>query len=522
MYSIARALRRPVAHPLASPFSQLQMELPKESNSRTVVVYTRPTARTMQLVPAPRLTPWSRHLPWSKQFNSRSRAVMHGKGTKERIVIIGSGWAGYKLVRNIDTERYDVVCVSPRNYFVMTPLLAASAVGTLEFRSIVEPVRKFHEPIEYHQARCDAIDFTSKTITCTSMLGTNSDPATASATSSARPAESVHVQGDVFTLAYDKLVIAPGAATNTFGVPGVKEHAHFLKDVTDARKIRSCVIDCFEKAMQPGITEEEQRRLLHFATVGGGPTGVELSAELHDLITEDLATVYPTLLPLVRMTLYDVAPRILGAFDADLAEFATKKFMRAGVQIRLGTQVRRVTETSLFVNDGEEVPYGLLVWATGITQTPLVRSLADRVQPDYRGTHRLCTDEYLRVKGKGGQPMRDVFALGDCAFIDGNELPPTAQVANQQAIHLSKQLNKFDESAVVPFSFRNRGSMAYIGGWKAIVDLPTDMHKPSGYSAWVLWRSAYLNLSVSWRNKCLIAMYWALAAVMGRDVSRIR
>ncbi|KNE56114.1 hypothetical protein AMAG_01953 [Allomyces macrogynus ATCC 38327] len=418
---------------------------------------------------------------------------------KGRLVIIGSGWAGYKLLRQIDTNQFDVFCVSPRNYFVFTPLLAGSSVGTLEFRAIMEPVRQFNKPMQFLQAHCTNIDFDKRQITCTTNL------------------EDSH---DTLTLDYDALVIAPGASTNTFNVPGVREHALFLKDISDARKIRARVIECFEHASQPHVTHDEIDRLLHFQTVGGGPTGVEFSAELHDFITEDLARLYPQLMPRVRMTLYDVAPRILGAFDAKLAEYATKRFVRSGVQIRTGTQVRNVEKDKIVLNDGEEVPYGLLVWATGITQTELVRGLRGRVAPDPRGAHRIVTDRRLRVLDPQGEPMENVYALGDCATISDYGLPATAQVANQKALYLGKQLNKTDERTIVPFAYRHLGSMAYVGGWRAVVDMPNDI-KPSGYSAWIFWRSSYLSMSVSWRNKCLIPLYWFAAYVFGRDVSRI-
>ncbi|KAJ3367083.1 hypothetical protein GGF32_000145 [Allomyces javanicus] len=418
---------------------------------------------------------------------------------KGRLVIIGSGWAGYKLLRQIDTNQFDVFCVSPRNYFVFTPLLAGSSVGTLEFRAIMEPVRQFNKPMQFLQAHCTNIDFDKRQITCTTNL------------------EDSH---DTLTLDYDTLVIAPGASTNTFNVPGVREHALFLKDISDARKIRARVIECFEHASQPHVTHDEIDRLLHFQTVGGGPTGVEFSAELHDFITEDLARLYPQLMPRVRMTLYDVAPRILGAFDAKLAEYATKRFVRSGVQIRTGTQVRNVEKDKIVLNDGEEVPYGLLVWATGITQTELVRGLRGRVAPDPRGAHRIVTDRRLRVLDPQGEPMEDVYAMGDCATISDYDLPATAQVANQKALYLGKQLNKADEKVVAPFAYRHLGSMAYVGGWRAVVDMPNDI-KPSGYSAWIFWRSSYLTMSVSWRNKCLIPLYWFAAYVFGRDVSRI-
>jgi NADH dehydrogenase FAD-containing subunit len=170
--------------------------------------------------------------------------------------------------------------------------------------------------------------------------------------------------------------------------------------------------------MQPNISEAEQLRLLHFQTVGGGPTGVEFSAELHDFIKEDLSQLYPSLMNKVRMTLYDVAPRILGSFDGKLAEYAAKRFTRGGVHLRTGTKVIRVDQNSMVVNDNEVVPYGMLVWATGITQGPLIQGIKD-VAKDPKGTGRLLTNGLLQVLDTNGMPLESVYALGDCATIKG-------------------------------------------------------------------------------------------------------
>ncbi|ORZ40279.1 pyridine nucleotide-disulfide oxidoreductase-domain-containing protein [Catenaria anguillulae PL171] len=478
----------------ASGSRKLALTKPEQPPSTAAIASSsipaaRPVSRSHLAFPKPG--------PVAKLVQHRSVTSL-GK-TQGRLVIIGSGWAGYKLLRNIDTRNYEVVCVSPRNYFLFTPLLASSAVGTLEHRAIIEPVRQFNKPLQFHQASCDSIDFDKKVIHCTSRLEDNNKN---------------------FTLAYDKLIIAPGAHSNTFGIEGVQENAVFLKDIADARRIRSRVIECFEHAMQPGTTEEEQLALLHFQVVGGGPTGVEFSAELFDFVTEDLRKLYPSLMPKVQITLYDVAPRILGAFDASLSSEATKRFMRRGIKVRTGTRVAKVEPGTIVLASGERVPFGLLVWATGITQTPLVRSLADRLMAETKGLGRIVTDDNLRALKPDGTPLPDVFALGDCAMIKGSDLPATAQVANQKAVYLAKQLNK-PEAPMQPFAYKHLGSMAYIGGWRAVADISKEF-KPSGWGAWVFWRSAYLTMSVSWRNKALIPMFWFLAWAFGRDVSRFR
>ncbi|KAG2175574.1 hypothetical protein INT43_001221 [Umbelopsis isabellina] len=408
-------------------------------------------------------------------------------------------------MRELNRKDYEVLVVSPRNYFVFTPLLASTSVGTLEFRCITEPVRGYSKNISFHQAWCDSIDLQNQVIRCTSNVEGN--------------------EGVEFTLDYDKLVIGVGSYSQTFGIPGVKEHGLFLKDVNDARLIRSRVVSCFEYASRPGITDEEKANKLHFAVVGGGPTGIEFSAELYDFISSDMSRLYPQLMSQTRMTLYDVAPNILGSFDSQLSEYALKKFNRKGIQIKTKRHVLEVTKDNLIIDGEGKVPYGMLVWSTGLMQNPLIESITD-LEKDKK-SQRLLTDEKLHVLLKDSKvPLENVYALGDCATIDNLDLPATAQVANQKATYLSKVLNKQARKgadyAVEPFIFKNRGSMAYIGSSEALVDMST-VHqnaKRSGHLAWMLWRSAYLSMSVSLRNKMLIPLHWFLTWGFGRDISR--
>ncbi|KAI8576378.1 hypothetical protein K450DRAFT_274731 [Umbelopsis ramanniana AG] len=430
--------------------------------------------------------------------NTKTRTLTHSQG---RIVVLGSGWAGFKFMKDLSRKDYEVTVVSPRNYFVFTPLLASTSVGTLEFRCATEPVRGYSHNIDYHQAWCDKIDIENQVVHCTSNLDDN--------------------KGSPFTLDYDKLIISVGSYSNTFGIPGVKEHGLFLKDIQDARKIRAR----FEYAAQPGLSDKEKSEKLHFAVVGGGPTGVEFSSELHDFISEDLSRLYPQLMAHTRMTLYDVAPQILGTFDQNLSAYATRKFARRGIQIKTGRQVLEVMKDRLIVKDDGEVPFGMLVWSTGLMQNPLVESCQNALKDAH--SHRLMTDSYLRVLAKDGQGvLPNIYAMGDCATIKDHDLPATAQVAQQKAQYLGDVFNKAAKNGLdteVPeFSFHNRGSMAYIGSWEAVVDM-TPVHKKAsegGHLAWFFWRSAYLSMSVSFRNKMLIPMFWFLTWMSGRDITK--
>lgn len=457
------------------------------------------TAKAAHLRPLP--SPSWRH------FSSTSRR------DQQRLVVLGSGWGGYEILRGIDKKRWNVTIVTPSNYFNFTPLLASCSVGTLEFRSAVEPVRRYTPQVKAYQAWCDKIDFERKTLKCM--------PATPPVLSSK---DQTAAQNHTFDIHYDTLVIAVGAYTQTFGIPGVKEHAHFLKDISDARAIRSRVLECFEQANQPTLSDIERRNLLHFCIVGGGPTGVEFAAELHDLLNTDIKRHFPSLFSLARISLFDVAPNILGSFDKGLQNFAVQRFKREGIRILTQHHVEKVEAGKLFVKEKGEIPFGLLVWSTGLAPNPLIQSISEAKK--HEKTSSLITDEHCQVlMGPKAEPDPHVFAIGDCAVIEGQPLPATAQVANQKAKYLTKKLNRVvrGHAHEEPFVFHNMGSLAYLGDWQAVYDrtqAETVKTKEAGRLAWLLWRSAYFTRTLSIRNKILVPMYWFMNWIFGRDLSR--
>ncbi|OTA60769.1 FAD/NAD(P)-binding domain-containing protein [Hypoxylon sp. EC38] len=473
-----------------------------------------------------------------------STVVKDGR-RKERVVILGSGWSGYGLARSLDPKKYERIMISPRSYFVFTPLLAGTAVGTLEFRAVLEPVRRLGLD-RFHQGWADDIDFARKIIRVEA--NTSDDLASRTRLMLNRRPDG---KGAMFDVEYDKLVIAVGAYSQTFGIEGVREHANFLRDVGDARKIRMKVLQNFEKAALPITTNEERKKLLHFAIVGGGPTGIEFAAELHDLIRDDLRSTYPELMKFLGITVYDVAPKVLPMFDKRLADYAMDRFHREGIKVKTQHHLMRVRpdeETEgcfkLKIKEygDEEIGAGIVVWSTGLMQNPLVQKLEGKtfklpssdsemqLQKDAR-TGGLVTDAHLRVnviprdstsesvpnQGQKATPLPDVYGIGDCTVVSEMNLPATAQVASQQAAHLAKRLNKGDVGQT-PFKFRNLGTMTYLGNWTAIHQSSADELK--GWMAWVLWRTAYLTRSMSIRNKITVPFYWAISWIFGRDISR--
>ncbi|KAI0834818.1 FAD/NAD(P)-binding domain-containing protein [Hypoxylon sp. FL0890] len=470
---------------------------------------------------------------------------------KERVVILGSGWSGYGLARSLDPNKYERIMISPRSYFVFTPLLAGTAVGTLEFRAVLEPVRRLGLD-HYHQGWADDIDFARKVIRVEANISDMADDLASRTRLILRHRLGGSTEkGPMFDVEYDKLIIAVGAYSQTFGIEGVREHANFLRDVGDARKIRMKILQNFEKAALPITTDEDRKKLLHFAVVGGGPTGIEFAAELHDLIRDDLRKTYPDLMKFLCITVYDVAPKVLPMFDKTLADYAMERFNREGIQVKTQHHILRIRPDEK--TDGcfklkikeygdEEIGAGIVVWSTGLMRGPLVQKLVGKtfklpssdtemqLQKNPR-TGGLVTDANLRVhmiphaassesgpsQDQKSTPLPDVYGIGDCTMISGMSLPATAQVASQQATHLAKRLNKGDVEQT-PFKFRNLGTMTYLGNWTAIHQSSADELK--GWMAWVLWRTAYLTRSMSVRNKITVPFYWAISWIFGRDISR--
>jgi NADH:ubiquinone reductase (non-electrogenic) len=406
---------------------------------------------------------------------------------QQKIVVLGTGFAALSALRSLRMRQADVTVVSPRNHFLFTPLLPSTTVGTIEFRSIIEPIRKACPAARYVHAACASIDPEAGTVTC-------------------RDA----VDGYVFGLPYDVLVIAVGAVSNTFGVPGVQEYAMFLKELPDARAIRHRVIECFERASRPGSSPEERSRLLHFVVVGGGPTGVEFAAELHDFVTEDLRRAFRDILPLVQITLLEAGAAILNAFDATLAAYTLRHFQRQRIHVRTNSPVTAVRPDAIVLADGTEIPYGLVVWSTGVGPTEFVRDLP--FEKDRAG--RLITDAYLRLKG-----FPNIYAAGDCMTIEGRPFPATAQTAQQEGAYLARSLNHLMKGKTPrPFAYRHYGMLAYVGSGRALADLAAV--KGKGFSTWVFWRSAYLTKLVSLKNKVLVLFDWVKTVIFGRDISK--
>ncbi len=357
----------------------------------------------------------------------------------------------------------------------------------MELGSIVEPVRRRLSRLRLVEGWAEAVAWESREVLCRAAVGE-----------------------DTFALGYDVLVIAAGAAVADYGVTGVAEHAYRLAGAEDARAVRRGLLDQFARAGIPGLDAEEIARRLTFVVCGGGPTGVEVAAEIHDLLERELRRVQPDLARRARVVLVEAAERILSGFDEALAGYALRHFRREGIEVRLAAAVAAVEPGGVRLKGGSFLPAGLVFWAGGNAPVPFVAALGAPLTA--RG--RLRVDEFLRLPGRPG-----VYALGDCAAVGEPALPATAQVAQQQGEYLARSLARERAGQPVrPFRFRSAGMLAYVGGGRALADLPHV--KWSGRAAWLFWRSVYLTKLVSPANKVGVLFDWMTATLFGRDVSR--
>lgn len=455
----------------------------------------------------------------------------------------GTGWGSVSLLKSLDTENYNVVVISPRNYFLFTPLLPSCTTGTVEHRSIMEPVRTIlrHKKaaVKFYEAEASSIDPDRKVV---------------------RIRDNSEIQGDTAEteVPYDMLVIGVGAENATFGIPGVREHSCFLKEIGDAQQIRKKIMDCVETAAFKDQTPDEIDRLLHMVVVGGGPTGVEFAGELQDFFEEDIKKLIPDISDRFRVTLIEALPNVLPSFSKQLIDYTESTFKEEKIDVRTKTMVKNVTDKTVEAEitrpDGQKekivFPYGLLVWATGNAVRPVVKDLMSRIPAQKDSRRGLAVNEYLVVQG-----TRDIWAVGDCAVAG---YAPTAQVAGQEGNFLARLLNNRARTeeleariaelstslnlkpgnvaetstqledyqrrlrrikSIKPFHYSHQGSLAYIGSEKAVADVSwfNGNVATGGGLTYLFWRSAYLSMCFSCRSPppsifstCLSSMQLAL------------
>ncbi|KAF8629995.1 hypothetical protein AX15_003166 [Amanita polypyramis BW_CC] len=323
---------------------------------------------------------------------------------KPRLVIVGGGWGAMGVIQNLNPGDYHVTVVSPDTFTTFTPLLPSAAVGTVQVRSLVEPIRKIIARLHGHFVLGKAADL----VMSERLL----------------EVQTVCSDGHLSNIyiPYDKLVIAVGSSSATHGVPGL-EYCFQLKSIRDAQAIRRRVLDNFESASLPTTTPEERKRLLSFVICGGGPTGVETAAEIYDLCQEDIMNYFPKICrEEVSIHIIQSREHILNTYSEAISKYAEGKFKRDGVNLITSARVSSVGPDKVIYttknSDGRvqkhEIPTNFTLWSTGIAMNPFTEKVTNYL-PNQVHKKAIEVDAYLRVKGA---PRGEVYAIGDCATIE--------------------------------------------------------------------------------------------------------
>jgi NADH dehydrogenase len=445
---------------------------------------------------------------------------------RPHVVILGAGfggtYVGKKLARSAKAGEIDLTIVNRTNYFLFTPLLHEVATGSLSPRSVAEPLREIfvHTGTRIIQGAVDSIDLEKQVVKI-------APPAGGGPSTSAFPIE------------YDYLVIATGAETNYYGIPGAERLALPLKSLSDAARIRNRVIDAFEAATLT-IDKDERARLLSFVIVGGGPTGVEVASELAELVsgmvkryfsdTKDCEPTDPRNCSPEEpsIALIDSGPEILSMFDAKLRKKAAERLTNDGVSILENTKVAEVTPAGLKLappaGGGSTLSTGTVIWAAGVK--PVIPHFEGDLPAGRPGRQpeliagRLAVNEFFQLKGQSR-----VFVLGDVAgYVDSHSparaLPQLAQVAVSEARVVADNIQAaINGKELKDLHFHSKGTMVSVGQWFAVgkifgVNI-------AGPLTWWMWRTVYLFKFASPRKRIRIALEWAFELISPRDITKM-
>jgi len=397
--------------------------------------------------------------------------------TKPRVVVIGGGFGGINLARNLDNRRFQIVMFDKQNYHGFWPLLYQVATAGLEPDAIAEPLRKLFDE--------DYPDFHFRLVRATGV----------------DPARKV-VKTLIGELPYDYLVIATGSKANFFGNQQIQALSFPLKTIPEALNLRSQLLQCFEQASlttDPGL----RQALLNFVIVGGGPTGVELAGSLAEMRKHVLPGDYPGM-DFGQMNIYLVEgmDRVLPPMSPEASQTTHRYLTDLGIEIRLKTLVEAYDGETVTFKGGEQIKSQTLIWAAGVSG-----AVIDGIPRESIERGRVLVDRTNQIQG-----LHDVFAIGDLALMKTekypNGHPGVAQPAMQQGKLLAKNLERLRRSQTPePFEYFDKGSLAIIGRSRAVADLPKNLHL-KGLIAWFAWLFVHIYYLVGFRNKLVVLSNW--------------
>lgn len=398
---------------------------------------------------------------------------------KKHIVIVGGGFAGLELVKELNrSDKYHITLVDMNNYNFFPPLLYQLAAGFMEPSSISYPFRRLLR--KYKNARFRMASLQEVIPAENKLILSNGE------------------------LSYDILVMATGAESNFFGNKEVEDKAMPMKTVGDALMLRNLVYTRLERATRTQ-DKEQRRKLLSFAIAGAGPTGVELSGIFAEMKQNIMRKDYPELTydDLGDIYLIDGQETVLSPMSKKAQEYTEKSLLKKGVKLKLGVFVSNFINDEVHLSDGTTLEARNLIWAAGVSAKTF-KGIDDKA---YLGRgKRMKTDAYNKMEG-----FDNIYAIGDASIMTADPNypeghPQLAQVAIQQAANLGKNFNN-DFRNPQPFSYVDKGSMAIIGRNQAVADLPKNIFI-KGFFAWAIWAFIHIMSLVNFRNKMRALYNW--------------
>ncbi|MDQ2679956.1 MAG: NAD(P)/FAD-dependent oxidoreductase [Candidatus Eremiobacteraeota bacterium] len=417
------------------------------------------------------------------------------KTAVKEIVIIGGGFAGLAAAREFerrsDRRSIRLTLINRENYMLFTPMLPEVAGGALDARTIAQPLRAGLRACQFELADVIGVDHTGRTLSLRHPL--------------------TH---QIKSLTYDELVLALGSTSSTMGVPGVEKFTLALKSIADAVQIRNRVLGALEVAARTSDLVERDR-LLRFAIVGGGFTGVEAAGELRGFL-HAILHYYPAIkFSEIEVVIIESGQRLLAHLPEKFGKSAAASLSDRGVRIKLGDDVAAVDGHGLELKSGANLPSRTIIWSTGIEPSPLVKSLG------------LPVSKHGAVKVNGDFSVEGVahlWAIGDCAAVPkagGGTYAPLAQNATREGPLVARNiLASLKGRPTRNFRYKELGQMASLGDRQAVAELPGG-GLVSGTAAWLLWRSYYLGRLPGWSRKARVAMDWTLEIAFPRGSGRL-
>jgi len=395
--------------------------------------------------------------------------------TRPRIVIVGGGFGGLEAAKSLARLPVEITLLDRKNHHTFQPLLYQVATAGLSPAEIAAPIREIlakRENVEVLLGEVLGFDLAQRV---------------------------VKVRG--FELPYDYLVVAAGATHAYFGHDEWEPLAPGLKTVEDALEIRRRVLLAYELAEREAAVTGHHPPL-SFVVVGGGPTGVELAGTLAEIARKSLAENFRNIDPAkTRILLVEAGPDVLNAYPPDLRRSAVEQLQHLGVEVRTNAAVTDVRSGEVLIGK-EVVPASVVLWAAGVSASPLGRALGAPV--DRAG--RVLVGADLTIPGH-----REVFVIGDLASLqhaDGTLLPGVAPVAMQQGRYVARQIAA--DLAKQPrknFHYVDKGSLATIGRAAAVAQFGK-LHI-SGFIAWLSWLFIHIFFLIGFRNRIAVMFQWA-------------